>query len=223
VIYTFSYVPLDLLVGLLFALLLNRRRPAQRVFLTIVYLPSVLAGVAYVVMWMWMLNPDAGLVNTVLSYVGIRGPRWLQDPQWALPSLVMMSLWGVGRSTIIFLAGLQGIPPELHEAAAMDAAGRLRRLFHVTLPLLTPAVLFNLLFGIIMTFQSFTNVFVATDGGPLDSTLFYVLYLYRNGFQYLRMGYASALAWVLLLIVMVVTLLIFNTSSRWVFYQGRSD
>ena len=223
VLYTFSYVPLDLIFGLAFAMLLNRNIKGIRIFRTIIYLPSVLAGVAYVVLWMWMLNPDAGLINTLLSYVGITGPRWLQDPTWALPSLVFMSLWGIGRSMIIFLAGLQSIPRELYEAAAIDSAGKWRRFFQVTLPLLTPAILFNLLFGIIMTFQSFTNVFVATNGGPLDSTLFYVLYLYRNAFEYLRMGYASALAWILLIIVMVVTLLIFNTSGKWVFYQGGSE
>ena len=219
-LYTFSYVPLDLLGGLAFALLLNRKVKGIKIFRAIIYLPSVLAGVAYVVLWMWILNPEAGLVNTLLSYVGISGPRWLQDPRWALPSLVLMSLWGVGRSMVIFLAGLQGIPKELYEAAAIDSAGKWRCFLRITLPLLTPAILFNLLFGIIMTFQSFTNVFVATNGGPLDSTLFYVLYLYRNAFEYLRMGYASALAWILLVIILVVTLLIFNTSGKWVFYQG---
>jgi multiple sugar transport system permease protein len=204
-------------------MLLNRGARGVRVFLAIVYLPSVLAGVAYVVMWMWMLNPEAGLINTLLGYAGISGPRWLQDPHWALPSLVLMSLWGIGRSMIIFLAGLQGIPRQLYEAAAIDSAGPLTCFFRITLPLLTPAILFNLLFGLIMTFQSFTNVFVATNGGPLESTLFYVLYLYRNAFELYRMGYASALAWVLLLIVMAVTLLIFNSSSRWIFYQGGTE
>lgn len=219
-IYTFTYVLLDLIVGMMIALLMNRNIRGIGVFRTIYYMPSVLSGVAYVVMWMWMLNPDAGLVNTVLSYVGIQGPRWLQDPSWALPSLILMSLWGIGRSMVIFLAGLQAIPNELYEAASIDSAGKWFSFWRITLPLLTPSILFNLLFGIIMTFQSFTNVFVATNGGPLDSTLFYVLYLYRNSFEYLKMGYGSALAWILFIIVLVCTILIFKTSWRWVFYQG---
>jgi len=222
-IYTFSYVALDLILALVLALLLNQRIRGIGVFRTVYYLPSVLAGVAYVVMWMWMFNPQAGLINTLLSYVGIQGPRWLQSPQWALPALIIMGLWSVGRSMVIYLAGLQDIPAVLYEAAKIDGASRWQEFWKITLPLLTPAVLFNLVFGIIMTFQSFTNVYVATNGGPLNSTLFYVVYLYRKAFEHLSMGYASAMAWILLLIILACTLIIFRTSGRWVFYRGELE
>jgi multiple sugar transport system permease protein len=220
VLFTFSYVPLDLAIGLLVALLLNQKVRGVGIFRTVYYLPSVLSGVAYVVMWMWLLNPQAGLVNTLLSYAGIQGPRWLQSPDWALPSLVLMSLWGVGRSMVIYLAGLQDVPSEMYEAARIDGANSWNEFWKITLPMLTPSILFNLIFGIIMTFQSFTTAFVATNGGPLNSTLFYVLYLYRKAFEHLAMGYASALAWILFVIVLVCTLLIFRTSGKWVFYRG---
>jgi multiple sugar transport system permease protein len=222
-IYTVSYVTLDLILALVLALLLNQRIRGIGVFRTVYYLPSVLAGVAYVVMWMWMFNPQAGLINTLLRYVGIQGPRWLQSPQWALPALIIMGLWSVGRSMVIYLAGLQDIPAVLYEAAKIDGASRWQEFWKITLPLLTPAILFNLVFGIIMTFQSFTNVYVATNGGPLNSTLFYVVYLYRKAFEHLSMGYASAMAWILLLIVLICTLLIFRTSGRWVFYRGEME
>jgi len=223
VLFTFSYVPLDLGIGLLVALLLNQKVRGVSVFRTIYYLPSVLSGVAYVVMWMWLLNPEAGLVNTLLSYAGIQGPRWLQSPDWALPSLVLMSLWGVGRSMVIYLAGLQDVPVEMYEAAKIDGANSWNEFWKITLPMLTPSILFNLVFGIIMTFQSFTTAFVATNGGPLNSTLFYVLYLYRKAFEHLSMGYASALAWILFVIVLVCTLVIFRTSGKWVFYRGTGE
>ncbi len=221
--YTLAYVPLDLILGLLIALLLNRPLRGIGFFRTIFYLPSVLTGVAYVVMWMWVFNPQVGLINTLLSYIGVKGPRWLLDPHFALWALVMMSIFQVGRSMVIFLAGLQDVPCELQEAASIDGANAWNRFWKITLPMLTPSILFNLIFGLIMTFQSFTNVYVATNGGPLDSTLFYVLYLYKKAFDHLEMGYASALAWILFLIVLVCTLLIFATSGKWVFYRGADD
>jgi len=221
--YTIAYVPLDLLLGMLIAMLLNRPMRGIGVFRTIFYLPSVLTGVAYVVMWMWIFNPQVGLINTLLSLVGIKGPRWLLDPHFALWALVMMSIFQVGRSMVIYLAGLQDVPRELQEAASIDGANSWQRFWKITLPMLTPSILFNLIFGLIMTFQSFTNVYVATNGGPLDSTLFYVLYLYKKAFDHLEMGYASALAWILFLIVLACTLLIFATSGKWVFYRGAED
>src|SRR5512135_3228900 len=222
-LYTLVFVPLDMLGGLLVALLLNQKLRGLGLFRTVFYLPSVLAGVAYVVLWMWLFNPQAGLINTLLAYAGLHGPRWLQDPHWALPAMIMMGLWGIGRSMVIFLAGLQDVPPELHEAGAIDGAGRWQGFWRITLPLLTPSILFNLIFGIITTFQTFTSAFIATNGGPLDATLFYVLYLYRRAFQFFEMGYASALAWFLFLIVLICTLLIFRTSGCWVFYQGERE
>jgi multiple sugar transport system permease protein len=222
-VYTLFYVPSDLIGGLLLALLVNARLRGARVFRTIFYLPTVLSGVAFVVVWLWMLNPNAGLVNTLLAQVGIEGPRWLLDPDWALASLLLMSFWGWGRTMVLMLAGLQAIPAEQYEAAAMDGAGALRRFTAITLPLLTPAIFFTLVLSIISTFQTFTSAFVATDGGPLDATLFFVLYLYKQAFEFRNMGYAAALAWVLFAIVLALTLLIFRTQRRWVYYGGERE
>jgi multiple sugar transport system permease protein len=199
---------------------MNQRLRFVGLFRTIYYLPSVLPGVAFVVLWMWILHPDVGLINTLLSYVGIEGPRWLAHPDWALPALLMMSLWGLGRSMVIYLASLQGIPQHLYEAASIDGANAWQAFWKITLPMLTPTIFFNLVLSIISTFQTFTSAFVATDGGPLDATLFYVLYIFRQAFQFFNMGYASALAWVLFLVILVLTLLIVRSSDRWVYYAG---
>jgi multiple sugar transport system permease protein len=219
-IYTALYVPLDLVGGLALALLVRPKIRGIRFFRTIFYLPSVLAGVAFVVVWIWLLNPRGGLVNILLAQAGLAGPRWLTDPNYALAALLLMSCWGWGRSMVIYLAGLQAIPGELYEAAAIDGAGRWAQFWRVTLPLLSPTIFFNLILSIISTFQTFTSAFVATDGGPLDSTLFYVLYLYRQAFQFHNMGYAAALAWVLLAIVLLLTVLVFRTQRFWVYYGG---
>ncbi len=220
-LYTAAYVPLELTGGLILALLMNQRLKGIALFRTIYYLPSVLPGVAFVVLWMWILHPDVGLLNTVLSYLGIQGPRWLVDPRWALSALLMMSLWGLGRSMVIYLASLQTLPAHLYEAAAIDGANAWQSFWKITLPLLTPTIFFNLVLSIISTFQTFTSAFVATDGGPLDSTLFYVLYLFRQAFQYFNMGYASAMAWFLFLVILILTLLIVRSSEHWVYYEGR--
>lgn len=222
-LYTLFYVPSDLIGGLLLAMLVHPHLAGRRIFRTIFYLPTVLSGVAFVVVWLWMLNPTSGLVNTLLAQVGIQGPRWLMDPQWALASLLLMSFWGWGRTMVIFLAGLQSIPGEYYEAAAMDGASGLRQFAAITLPLLTPTLFFNLILSIIGTFQTFTSAFVATDGGPLDATLFYVLYLYKQAFELRHMGYASAMAWVLFAIVLVFTVTVFRSQRRWVFYGGERE
>lgn len=219
-IYTALYVPLELVGGLFLAMLVNNQIRGVRVFRTIFYLPTVLAGVAFAVVWLWMLNPRGGLVNLILAQVGIVGPRWLLDPDWALSALLMMSFWGWGRAMIIYLAGLQAIPGELYESAAIDGANAWAKLRYVTLPMLSPTIFFNLILSVIGTFQTFTNAFVATNGGPLDATLFFVLYLYKQAFELLNMGYASALAWVLFLVILVLTLLILRTQRFWVFYAG---
>jgi multiple sugar transport system permease protein len=219
-LYTMVYVPVELVGGLALALLMNQKLRGLSVFRTIFYLPSVLPGVAFVVVWMWILNPDVGLLNTVLGWVGIEGPRWLASPQWALPALLLMSLWGLGRTMVIYLASLQGVPQHLYEAAAIDGAGAWHSFWKITLPLLTPTLFFNLVLSVISTFQTFTSAFVATDGGPLDSTLFYVLYLFRQAFQFFNMGYASALAWVLFVIILGLTLLIVRSGRAWVYYEG---
>lgn len=219
--YTLMYVPTELIGGLCLALLMNQLSvKGIRAVRTIYYLPSVISGVAFVVVWMWLFHPEAGLINATLAIFGIQGPRWLADPDTALTALWMMSFWGLGRTAIIYLAGLKGIPKELYEAAAMDGAGAWRSFTAVTLPMLTPTIFFNLVLSIIATFQTFTSAFVATNGGPLDSTLFYVLYLYRKAFQEFQMGYASALAWVLFLIVLALTMLVVRSAGAWVYYEG---
>ncbi len=219
-LYTLAYVPLDLCGGFLLALLVRPRLPGMKLFRTIYYLPVVFSGVAFVVVWMWMLHPDVGLVNQALGLLGIQGPRWLLDPNWALPALIVMSFWGWGRSMVIFLGGLTSIPDDVYEAAAIDGAGSLARFFHITLPLISPILFFNLILSVISTFQTFTSAFVATNGGPLDATLFLVLYIYRQAFQFFNMGYASALAWVLFVIIFVLTLLLIRSQRFWVFYLG---
>ncbi len=214
-------VPLDLVVGFLLAFMLNAKIPAVSVWRTLYYMPSVIAGVAVAILWSYLFNGRFGIINWVLSWFHIRGPGWLSSPQWALPALIFMSLWGVGGGMIIYLAGLQGIPTTLYDAAQVDGANSWHRLIHVTLPMMTPVIFFNLVMGVIGTFQYFTNAFVMTQGGPVESTLFYNLYLYDNAFSYMKMGYASALAWILFAFVLVLTLLIFRTSAAWVYYEGQ--
>lgn len=219
--YALLYVPSELVGGLILALLMNQIGVRGiRAARTIYYLPTVISGVAFVVVWMWLFHPEAGLINATLARFGIDGPRWLADPDTALTALWLMSFWGLGRAALIFLAGLKSIPPELYEAASIDGAGAWRAFTAVTLPLLTPTIFFNLVLSIIATFQTFTSAFVATNGGPLDSTLFFVLYLYRKAFQEFQMGYASALAWVLFLIVLVLTLAVVRSGTWWVYYEG---
>jgi multiple sugar transport system permease protein len=219
-LYTLLYVPLDLAGGLALALLVRPKLRGIGLFRTIFYLPTVFSGVAFVVVWVWILNPNGGLINTLLAQIGIEGPRWLQDPSTALLSLVLMSFWGWGRSMVIFLGGLSAIPNDLYESAAIDGAGPLPMFLRITLPLLTPTLFFNLVLSVISTFQTFTGAFLATDGGPLDATLFLVLYLYRQAFQFFNMGYAAALAWILFAIILVFTLLLVRSQGFWVFYLG---
>ncbi len=213
-------LPLRLVVAFFFAILMNQRMPASGFFRTVYYLPSVVSGVAVAIVWMWLLQPQFGIVNWFLRLVGLEGPRWLASPDWALPGFILMSLWSTGATMVIFLAGLQGIPTDFYEAAEIDGAGKPRQFFAITIPLMTPVILFNLVMGIISAFQVFTQAFVMTNGGPANATLFYMLYLYRVAFQYSQMGYGSAMAWVLFLIVMVLTLLVFRSSGRWVYYEG---
>lgn len=221
---TFTYValalPLGLFGGLGLSLLLNQKVPGARTFSTIFYLPAVLSGVSVALMWMWLLNPDYGVVNTLLSLVGIQGPNWFWDPDWALASVVLMSLWRVGGSAIIYLAGLQNINPQLYEAAEIDGAGRLAKLRAITLPMLTPTIFFQLVMELIDAFQVFTAIYVITDGGPMRSTLFYLFYMFRTAFEDFEMGYASALAWIMGLIILSFTALVFKSSPLWVFYES---
>jgi len=219
-------IPLNLVFGFVLALLLNQNVPGVAFWRTIYYLPSVIAGVAVAILWSLIFNPRFGILNWLLSLVGIDGPGWLASPDWAVPALIIMSLWSVGGGMIIYLSGLQSIPTAFYEAAELDGANALQRLFYITIPLMSPVIFYNLVIGIIGTFQYFTEVYVITAtadtglGGPLESTLFYNVYLYSNAFRYLNMGYASALAWVLFVIVLVLTLLVFRSSALWVYYEG---
>ncbi len=218
--YAFIAIPLNLIFGFLVAYLLNLRVPGVAFWRTLYYLPSVMPGVATALLWGLLFNPRIGVINWLLSLVGIKGPGWLASPQWALPALILMSLWGVGGGMIIYLAGLQGIPTSLYEAAQIDGANRWQQLTCITLPLMSPVIFYNLVTGIIGTFQYFTDAYVLTGGGPVDATLFYNLYLYKQAFTYRNMGYASALAWVLFVIVLIFTLLVFKSSDLWVYYEG---
>jgi multiple sugar transport system permease protein len=221
---TFKYaifaIPMGLVIGLLLALLLNTKVPGISIWRTVYYTPSVISGVAVAILWAYLFNPQYGLINWLLSLINIKGPGWLNSPDWALWALIIMSIWGVGGGMIIYLAGLQGIPTALYEAAEVDGAGKIRQFFAITLPMITPVLFYNLVIGIISTFQIFTTVYVMTAGGPVESTLFYNLYLYNNAFRYQRMGYASALAWILFIIVLTLTLLVFRSSAMWVYYEG---
>lgn len=219
--YSVGSVALGIVVSLAIALLLNRNIRGVAVFRTIFYLPAVISGVAVSLLWLWIFNPDFGIVNYLLWAVfRIQGPGWVYSEQWALPSLVLMSLWGVGGEIVIYLAGLQGIPTELYEAAEIDGAGGWSRLMRITVPMMTPVIFFQLIMGIIGSFQVFTQAYVMTQGGPHYATWFYVLYLYKNAFERFSMGYASAMAWVLFVLLVGLTALVFKSAGFWVYYES---
>jgi multiple sugar transport system permease protein len=220
--YTVGHVPLTFLVALLAALLLNQPVPLIPFFRTVYYLPTVTAGVAVSILWLWIFNPEFGLVNYTLGLVGIPGPGWLASKEWAKPALILMSAWGFGESMVILLAGLQGVPVHLYEAAKIDGASRLQEFRHVTLPMLSPVIFFVLIVSVISSFQVFTNVYVMTKGGPADATLMYVLQMYFKAFSDLKMGYTSAMAWILFAIILIFTLLQFRVARRWVYYEGEA-
>lgn len=222
-VYAVVSVPLVLITALALAVLLNQPFRGIVFFRSVYYLPAVMSGVAVATLWRWIFQPEFGLVNSLLDRIGIRGPGWLIDPIWAMPALIITSLWTTGSSMLIFLAGLQGIPEDLYEAAEIDGAGRWRRFFTITVPLISHVTFFNLVLGIIGALQVFTEPYVMTQGGPNNALLLLSLYLYRNAFEFLKMGYASAIAWVLFLIVMVLTLLVFRSAPFWVHYEGQRD
>ncbi|MCP4641275.1 MAG: sugar ABC transporter permease [bacterium] len=219
---TFKYalvaVPVGIVAGVALALMLNLEIRGMSVYRTVFYIPSIVPVVATSVIFVWILNPQIGLINGLLRNLGIVGPAWLQDTKWAFWSLVFMSLWAVGGSMIIYLAGLKDIPATLYEAALIDGANAWQRTRHVTLPMITPVIFFNLIMGVIGSFQYFTQAYIMTQGGPEDSTHFYALYLFNRAWRYLDMGYASAMAWILFVIVMTFTLVIFRSHHRWVHY-----
>jgi len=219
-------VPLGQVAALAVALLMNARVRGITVFRTIYFVPSFISGVALATLWLWVFNKDFGLLNAFLRPVanlfGTTPPNWLGDDaaRWAIPAFVIMGLWGVGGGMIIYLAGLKGIPQSLYEAATIDGAGPVRRFWNVTLPMLSPLIFYNLVMGLIGSFQIFTQAKVMTNGGPNNETMFYVLNLYRQAFEFHNMGYASALAWVLFLIVLALTIVVFKGSKNLVYYEG---
>ncbi|OUS68329.1 ABC transporter permease [Paenibacillus sp. MY03] len=222
-LYVVIAVPLKLIVALLVAMLLNVKMRGISIYRTIYYLPSILGGsVAVSVLWRFMFMRE-GLVNEMLSYFSLPPVNWLGDPNLALFTITLLPVWEFGSSMVLFLAGLKQVPAELYEASKVDGASRARTFFSVTLPLLTPIVLFNLIMQMINAFQQFTAAFVITDGGPMKSTYLYGMMLYDNAFQFFKMGYASAQSWILFLIILVFTFVLFKTSNRWAHYEDGGD
>ena len=223
VYYVVFAVPLEVVLAFVIALLLNGKIRGLAVYRTLFYVPVVVPSVASSVLWVWLLDPQLGILKFLLSLVGVSSPDWLQSEIWSKPAIVSLGVWYLGTYMIIYLAGLQGIPRHLYEAAAIDGASWWSKLWTVTIPMLTPTIFFNLLMGIINSFQVFAFAYIMTNGGPLNSTLFYVLYIYQHAFQYFEMGYATALSTILLLIVLAATLLVMRWSQSWVYYEGQTE
>jgi multiple sugar transport system permease protein len=220
--YSVLYLPLEVICGIGLAVLMNQKLKGIGLFRTLFYMPSVVPQVAAAMVWLWMLNSRYGVVNTLLNSFGVTGPNWLGNPGYILPSLTIIALWGIGGSAVIYLAGLQNIPETFYEAATVDGANATQKFFRITLPLLSPTIFFQLVLGLIGVFQTFTPAFIAAgeSGGPLQSGLFYMLYLYNRGFVTLRMGYASALAWILTVFILIVTVVVLRSSQYWVYYEA---
>ncbi len=212
-------VPLQILMGLCVAMLLNMNVKGMAWYRTIYYLPSIVPVVASSFLWMWILNPHFGILNNFLYMIGIEGPGWIGSEVWSKPSILLMQTWAAGSTMIIYLAALRGVPTHLYEAASIDGATRWKQFWHVTLPQLTPTLFFTTTMGMINGFQIFSESYIMTNGGPVDSTLFIVYHLFNNAFGYFKMGYASAIAWVLFIIIMIITLIQLKLSPRWVHYN----
>ena len=219
--YSLGSVPLRMLFAFALAVLLNQKIRALPIFRTIFYLPSIVPLIASSVLWIWLFNPDFGLLNAVLRPLGFPKLQWIYASDSVIPALILMSLWDIGPMMIIFLAGLQGVPRQLYEAVEIDGGNPWHKMRHITLPMVTPTILFNLILSIIGTMQTFVQPYVMTEGGPNNSSLLYVLYLYRKAFEESQMGYASALAWILFVVIAVLSFFVFRTSNRWVYYEGR--
>ena len=220
---TFRYclisIPAYQIISLLVAMLLNMRIKFMHGIRLIFFLPSIIPTIASSMIWMQMLGKE-GILNQGLALLGIKGPSWLNTPQTALYGLIIMGVWGIGNTIIIYLSGLQGVGEELYEASAIDGANSFQRFFRITIPMISPTIFFNVVMAVIGSFQYFTQAFVMTEGGPLNSTLFYNLYLYTKAYKDLQMGYASALAWIMFVIILFFTLLVIRSSSFWVYYQN---
>ncbi|MEW1812464.1 sugar ABC transporter permease [Pseudarthrobacter phenanthrenivorans] len=218
--YAILAVPGGVLLAFLIAVLLNRAKHGRGAFRTIYYLPVLVPPVASAVLWLWLYNPDAGLLNSLLNALGLPGSSWVYGEDTAVPSVALMTIWGFGNMALVFLAGLQGVSQDLYEAAECDGANGLQRMWHITVPSLSPIILFNLITGMIAAVQVFDAAYVMTNGGPNNATLFYIFYLYTKAFAEAQLGYASALAWILFLVIVIVTAVLFKTSKAWVFYEG---
>lgn len=217
--YALGAVPASLLIAFLAALILNQKVRGLPVFRTVFYLPVLVPTVVNTALWLWLFNPDFGLLNAALQGIGLQGSQWIYAEETAIPSLVLMNVWGFGNAAVIFLAGLQGVPGHLYDAVSVDGGGPFHRFRDVTLPMMTPTIFFNLVMGLIFTFQAFAEPYLMTNGGPNNSTLFYVYYLYRTAFTESRMGYASTLAWLLFVVILVITVLVFRSARHWVYYE----
>ena len=217
-------VPLTLLTSFLCAVLLNLKVAGQSIYRVIYFLPSIVPTVASTILWLWILNPQVGILNSILESIGLDGPNWMSNPTWSKPGLILLGMWGMGGTIVIYLSGLQDVPTSLLEAAEIDGANWWQRLWHITIPMVSPITLFNLITGVIASFQYFTQAYVFSGyqglGYPLNSTLFYSVLLYQNGFLYLKMGYASAMAWILFIIILVCTILLLKVSDRFIYYAG---
>ena len=219
-VFAFVSIPLNLVTGFLLALLLNQKVRGQALMRTLYYLPSIVPLVAVAALWRWIFLRRFGLLDIGLAMVGIQAPNWLGDPNWVLPAFIVMGLWGVGGGMLINLAGLQAIPTDLYDSASIDGANAFQRLLNVTIPMMTPLILFNLVMGIIGGLQVFVVAFVMTQGGPNNASLFYMLHLYHTAFEYFRLGYGSALALILFLYIVILSALVFRSSTAWVYYEG---
>ena len=219
VVYSLVQVPLGIMGAFLLALFLNQRVKGIAFFRTCFYIPTVVPIVASSVLWMWLLNPDYGLINAGLQLLHLPTSKFLAEPESALPSMILMSLWGVGGGMVVYLAGLQGIPESFYEAAKIDGANDLQLFGYITIPMMTPTIFFNLVMGLIAAFQVFTQAFVMTKGGPLHSTYFYGFMVYERAFNFFQMGMASAMSWLLAITIMALTLVVFRSSALWVFYE----
>lgn len=216
--YALVAVPLCIVTAFALALLLNLELRGMAIYRTIFFLPHIVPVVASTAIFMWILNPQIGLINNVLAIIGIDGPAWLHDPAWSMTTLILLSVWGIGGSIVIYLAGLKDVPISLYEAARIDGANAWQRALHITMPMMTPVIFFNLVIGIIHAFQYFTQAYILTQGGPQESTMFLALYLFFRAWRYLDLGYASALAWIMFVVVAMVTIMVFRSQRRWVHY-----
>ena len=219
-VYTLITVPLNVFLSLMTAILLNMEGRFMVFFRTLYYIPAVLSAVVVAILWQWIFNSKYGLLNDVLAKFGIEGPRWLSDPQWVMPALVIMSIWGIGGGIIMYLAGLQAVPKDLYEAATLDGARFWKKLFHITIPSMSPIILFTFLTSLIATLQTFSQAYIMTSGGPNHATLFYAYYLYQNGVVYKKMGKACAMAWLFFIVVMLLSLVVLKVSGKVVYYES---